>query len=72
MAASSPALLAKLLRQGYGTVLPAAGLAMLGAVLQSVRPPLDEAALMASPFDWATFLKGIFKTCLLICNYSYA
>ncbi len=58
MAASSPTLLARLVRQGYGAVPPATGLAMITAVLQSTRPPLDEAALMASPFDWATLLKG--------------
>ena len=66
MAAADAALLARLARQGYGAVQPAAGLRALAQVISgSFGCSVSE--FVASPFMWSTFLKGmnILFSCLI-------
>ena len=64
MAAGQSGLLARLTRQGYGALLPAAGLAVLRSALQGVQGVAAEAVrgfgsvLMAAVFHWHRFLSG--------------
>lgn len=57
MAASDTSLLAKLARQGYEAIQPAAGLGALrsAVAMQSIAGISN---VIASPFVWPTFLKG--------------
>jgi hypothetical protein len=64
MAAGQSGLLARLARQGYGALAPAAGLAVLRLALQGAQGMAAEAGsssgsvLMAAVFQWDRFLSG--------------
>ena len=64
MAAGQSGLLARLARQGYGALAPAAGLAVLRSALQGVQGVVDwtvrgsGSVLMAAVFHWERFLSG--------------
>lgn len=55
MAAKSPAVLARIRRSGMGAIAPAAGLAVLQAILFRT-PSTSAAAVIANPFDWTRLL----------------
>ena len=57
MAASEPALLERLKRQGYLALTPSVGLAALQSILGAAGS-FAGASIVASLFDWPALLKG--------------